>query len=68
MTSYFIDTGKNVLEYLEAIHSTLKSGGIWINLGPLTYHYTNVQGEISIELSLEEVQFAVEKIGFEILE
>ena len=60
VTSYFIDTGKNILDYLEVIHGALKTNGIWINIGPLTYHFTGVEGEISIELSLEEVYHAAE--------
>lgn len=68
MTCFFIDTAKNILEYLEVLYNTLKPNGIWINLGPLTYHYTGVNGEISIELSWEEIFYAMEQMGFEILE
>ena len=35
-------------------------------VGPLLYHYENMPGEMSIELSLEEVKSLVRKIGFDI--
>jgi len=50
ITNFFIDTSKNVLEYLETIRHVLTEGGIWINHGPLQWHHDN-----SIQLSLEEV-------------
>ena len=37
-----------------------------MNCGPLLYHYTDVPGEISIELSWEEVKCIILKMGFEI--
>ena len=54
----------NILEYIEIFHRILKSGGLWINLGPLLYHYENSPGEMSIELSLDQVKFAIKEIGF----
>lgn len=66
VTCFFIDTAKNVLEYLEVIYSILKKGGKWINLGPLLYHYTDQPEECSIELSEEELQHAIVKKGFSI--
>jgi len=66
VTCFFIDTAHNIVEYLEIIYKILKPGGVWINLGPLLYHYENVPGEISIELSLEEVRSLVKKVGFRI--
>jgi carnosine N-methyltransferase len=35
ITCFFIDTGKNVIDYLQTIYKCLKPGGIWINFGPL---------------------------------
>lgn len=40
-TIFFIDTAPNVLKYVEAVHHCLKKGGIWINLGPLKWHFEN---------------------------
>ncbi|KAI9783114.1 MAG: hypothetical protein M1839_004283 [Geoglossum umbratile] len=38
-TVFFIDTAPNILQYIETIHHCLKPGGIWINLGPLLWHF-----------------------------
>ncbi|KAF8955490.1 hypothetical protein BGZ46_002630 [Entomortierella lignicola] len=64
VTCFFIDTAKNIVSYLETIHKILKKGGIWINAGPLLWHFENTVNEISIELSLEEVIKLAEDIGF----
>lgn len=37
-TIFFIDTAPNVIRYIEAVRNCLKSGGVWINLGPLLWH------------------------------
>ncbi|CED82912.1 Putative trehalase [Phaffia rhodozyma] len=68
-TSFFIDTAKNVVEYLETIYRVLKPGGIWINLGPLLWHWENNSSkDVSVELSLDEVKALVAEVGFEIKE
>ncbi|CAG8551867.1 30402_t:CDS:10 [Racocetra persica] len=67
VTCFFIDTAKNILEYIEIFHRILKSGGLWINLGPLLYHYENSPDEMSIELNLEQVKAVVKDFGFQIL-
>jgi ubiquinone/menaquinone biosynthesis C-methylase UbiE len=33
VTCFFIDTAKNIVDYLETIHKVLKKGGVWINAG-----------------------------------
>lgn len=35
VTCFFLDTARNVVEYLETIHGLLKPGGLWINCGEL---------------------------------
>ena len=40
VTCFFIDTAHNICEYLECINKILKKGGIWVNLGPLLWHYS----------------------------
>lgn len=55
------------MEYLEVIYRVLKPGGIWINLGPLLWHWENNSSrDVSIELSLDEVKLLVAEVGFEI--
>ena len=41
VTCFFLDTARNVLDYIELIHQILKPGGHWINLGPLLYHFAD---------------------------
>lgn len=68
LTSYFIDTAHNVIEYIETIYNILKPGGVWINFGPLLYHYSDMLEEKSIELPLSEIKRILEnKFKFEIL-
>ncbi|CCE66252.1 hypothetical protein TPHA_0P00940 [Tetrapisispora phaffii CBS 4417] len=41
ITNFFIDTGFNILDYMETITHALKPGGHWVNFGPLLYHFEN---------------------------
>ncbi|XP_024524329.1 carnosine N-methyltransferase [Selaginella moellendorffii] len=71
VTCFFIDTAHNVVDYIEVIHKVLKPGGVWINLGPLLYHFADAHefsshDEISIELSLEDVKKVAFSYGFEL--
>lgn len=67
LTCFFIDTAKNIVNYLRIIHRKLAPGGVWINMGPLLWHWeNNTSGDTSIELSLEELKELARKIGFEI--
>ncbi|KAI9893229.1 MAG: hypothetical protein M1814_000356 [Vezdaea aestivalis] len=42
-TAFFIDTAPDFLRYLEAVRNCLKAGGIWVNSGPLLWHFENEQ-------------------------
>ncbi|KAH9045932.1 N2227-domain-containing protein [Lactarius hengduanensis] len=67
LTCFFIDTAKNIVNYLRIIHRILAPGGVWINLGPLLWHFEeNATNDPSIELDLEEVKALAAQIGFEI--
>jgi len=67
MTCFFIDTAKNIVNYLRIIHRILAPGGVWINLGPLLWHWENNNtSDPSIELSLEEIKVLARGIGLEI--
>ena len=58
---------KNVVNYLRIIHDILAPGGVWINLGPLLWHWeNNTSNDPSVELTLEEVKLLARKIGFEV--
>lgn len=38
VTSFFLDTGNDVVEYLLTMRRLLRPGGVWVNAGPLHYH------------------------------
>jgi len=38
-TVFFIDTAPNLITYIETVLHCLKPGGVWINLGPLLWHF-----------------------------
>lgn len=42
---FFIDCANNIVEFLEIIYKILKPGGIFINFGPLLYHFCDVPNE-----------------------
>ncbi|KVH87459.1 N2227-like protein, partial [Cynara cardunculus var. scolymus] len=69
VTCFFLDTAHNIIEYIEIISRILKDGGVWINLGPLLYHFADMYGqddEMSIELSLEDVKRIAIHYGFQL--
>lgn len=68
MTCFFLDTAHNIIQYIETINHVLADGGVWINCGPLLYHFEGAQNELSLELSLEEVMSIVNKFGFHVIE
>jgi len=59
LTCFFLDTAKNVFQYIRTLAQIIRPGGFWINLGPLLYHFAEMEEEISIELSWEEVRQAI---------
>ncbi|KAF3774951.1 Carnosine N-methyltransferase [Nymphaea thermarum] len=68
VTCFFIDTAHNIVEYIEVISKILRDGGLWINLGPLLYHFADAYGpdEMSIELSLDDVKRVALHYGLEL--
>lgn len=62
VTLFFIDTARNIVDYLDKIHEVLKPGGVWINLGPLLYGTGPW-----VEPSLNEVLAIAERVGFELV-
>ncbi|KAG1730248.1 N2227-domain-containing protein [Suillus paluster] len=65
LTCFFIDTAKNIVNYLRIIHRILAPGGVWINMGPLLWHFeNNATNDPSVELDLGEVKTLAQKIGF----
>ena len=72
VTCFFIDTAPVVFDYIDAIKRLLKPGGVWINLGPLLYHWVSQGDEDegdarygqSVELSWEELRHVIGQQGF----
>jgi carnosine N-methyltransferase len=63
VTHFFIDTARNLMNYLETIRDVLKSGGYWINSGPLLYGTGPW-----VQLSLEEIIAVAKDMGFEFMD
>ncbi|KAJ7574619.1 N2227-domain-containing protein [Mycena floridula] len=67
LTCFFIDTAKDIVNYLRIIHRILTPGGIWINLGPLLWHFeNNTTNDASVELDLEELKMLMDAVGFDV--
>ncbi|XP_065166851.1 carnosine N-methyltransferase-like [Atheta coriaria] len=63
-TCFFIDCAANVVQFIETIYHILKPGGVWVNLGPLLYHYADMKNEKSIEPSFEILCSVIRNVGF----
>ncbi|KAI9227849.1 MAG: N2227-like protein-domain-containing protein [Piptocephalis tieghemiana] len=64
LTCYFIDTAHNIIEYLQTIWNLLTPGGLWVNIGPLLWHFEGSLTDRSIEPTLVDVKEAARSIGF----
>lgn len=64
VTCFFIDTAHNVFDYIDQTASLLQPGGIWINSGPLLWHFANLTGENSVEPCWEDIRAAIIAAGF----
>lgn len=49
---------------MDTIFNTLKADGIWVNLGPLLYHYKDMLDQISVEISCEQLVAYIKLKGF----
>ncbi len=65
-------SARNVIKVIETIHRLLSEDGIWINIGPLQWHFEGTvskeTGEGSIELCLDEVKELARSMGFNLRE
>jgi carnosine N-methyltransferase len=59
ITNFFIDTGRNIFDYLTTIQQLLKHDGMWLNIGPLHYHHKN-----AIPYSLKHLLEIIKDFGF----
>ncbi|KAL8720910.1 MAG: hypothetical protein Q9225_002296 [Loekoesia sp. 1 TL-2023] len=51
-TVFFLDTASNLISYIQTVSNCLKPGGIWVNNGPLLWHWAD-RGPSSTEDSTE---------------
>ena len=56
MTLFFVDTAHDPSEYVRAAWRKIADGGVWINMGPLLWHNHDMPGEVSIELTWQELR------------
>lgn len=68
LTCFFIDTARNIVDYLERIFYILKPGGVWINLGPTLWHWENNSEGMSIEILGDDIKALATRLGFIITE
>ncbi|EZG53814.1 putative N2227-like domain protein [Gregarina niphandrodes] len=61
LTCFFMDTAQNIIRYIHTIATVIPTGGVWINFGPLLYHFADSVIEPSIELSYEEIKSIASK-------
>ena len=54
VTVFFLDTAPNAIRYVETIRSCLKPGGMWINLGPLLWHFEERSPSIRVDAQVAE--------------
>ncbi|ANB12412.1 hypothetical protein AWJ20_665 [Sugiyamaella lignohabitans] len=74
-TVFFIDTAPNIFQTLKAISDTLVPGGLWINFGPLLWHYEDVATSLDddddrscgFELSLSDLIALIPNFGLELV-
>ena len=64
LTCFFIDTAHDVTEYIGLIRQLLVPGGAWVNLGPLLWHFSDTQGDYSVDLTWDEVRPLILDAGF----
>eukprot|EP01105_Mastigella_eilhardi_P025772 TRINITY_DN711_c0_g1_i1.p1 TRINITY_DN711_c0_g1~~TRINITY_DN711_c0_g1_i1.p1 ORF type:complete len:434 (+),score=116.74 TRINITY_DN711_c0_g1_i1:30-1304(+) len=65
-TCFFLDTAHNVVDYVAVIANVLRSGGVWVNVGPLLWHYADMDAERSVEMAWDEVKQVIEACGFRV--
>jgi carnosine N-methyltransferase len=66
ISCFFIDTANNIFEYIDTIYTVLRRGGVWINYGPLLYHFKEMLDQVSVELSWEQVKAYIRVKGFKL--
>lgn len=53
-TTFFLDTALNIIDYIKTIHHCLKPGGLWVNFGPLLWHFEDDPSTFHIHKQLKK--------------
>lgn len=53
-TTFFLDTALNIIDYIKAIHHSLKENGLWVNFGPLLWHFEDDSSTFHIQKQLKK--------------
>lgn len=67
VTAWFLDTANDVFKYIDAIYDGLPENGVWINVGPLTWHFEDIPGEQSLEVPYSDIMLRIRQKGFEVI-
>ena len=70
-SSFFIDTAKNVIGYFKIFKKILRDQGLFINVGPLLYHFEDCAQEedvVQVHLTWSECKLVLTRLGFSLLE
>ncbi|XP_075219457.1 carnosine N-methyltransferase isoform X2 [Lycorma delicatula] len=62
---FFIDCVSNIVDVIETIYKILKPGGIWVNLGPLMYHFSLMEDSKVVNPSYQDVKSIILGLGFQ---
>jgi carnosine N-methyltransferase len=68
VTCFFVDTAHDIVQYITILFDILVPGGVWINTGPLLFHYSDQPNEISVDVTYEELKVICANVGFEVVE
>jgi hypothetical protein len=54
-----------IIQFVQTIHRILNQVGTWQNLGPHLYHFSDMEGEYSIEPNYQTLKAIIQDLGFE---
>lgn len=67
-TCFFLDTAPDIIQYLQTVQFCTKPDGIWINFGPLLWHFQDDAAEGGLELARDDLINLIKQIGFKFTE
>ena len=67
LTCFFVDACPSVISACEHARKLLRPHGVWLNIGPLLYHWNRAASSVP-RLCADELLALVESEGFEVIE